>query len=89
MINQKIPKFLCPECDTVLRFLGLTPNQVYERFQCLRCKAKFLHSRQTYDNPRIPEDYTMGWQTEHHKAIRPFYGGKIPIEIKIEEFIFR
>lgn len=91
MNELQIPKFRCPKCNTILGFLGLTPNRVYEKFQCLRCKTKFLRSRQNRGrlNPKKPEDYTVGWQTEHHKSIRPFYGGKIPIEIKKEAFVFR
>lgn len=52
-------KFICPDCGVALEFLQLTPNQVFEMFKCLSCRAMFFHSRRAYTGDK--EDYTNGW----------------------------
>lgn len=52
-------RFSCPECNSILEFLGLTPNQVYEIFECTKCKIEFHHSRKAYLG--LKEDYSEGW----------------------------
>jgi len=85
------PKFICPKCDAILLFRGLTPNFVYEIFICPKCKTNFDHDRKYYYLPYgyKEEDYTRGWYEldgYNRKCLR--YDKDMPRELTPEVVVF-